>query len=213
MTRATTKTRGGLLPEKYLTEDQQRKLLCYVTKQADLARYRGKKRAIVDELIIFLFLNTGLRASEICALKIKDLPISHGKNVIVVRAGKRKTTRTIEISEKLQKRLDRFIKLYCKGAKPGDCLLINERKKPFGYFSIYSKIRRIGDQAGLKNLHPHVLRHTYLTRLYNIEHDLRFVQDQAGHASPKTTAIYAQTDQEARRRQVEAVDAANLLPG
>jgi integrase len=35
-----------------------------------------------------------------------------------------------------------------------------------------------------------MLRHTYLTRLYNVEHDLRFVQDQAGHA---------------RKRQVEAL--------
>jgi len=38
------------------------------------------------------------------------------------------------------------------------------------------------------------------TRLYNVEHDLRFVQDQAGHASPTTTAIYAKTNAKARRR-------------
>ncbi|MFC1793445.1 tyrosine-type recombinase/integrase [Planctomycetota bacterium] len=55
-------------------------------------------------------------------------------------------------------------------------------------------------------LHPHMLRHTYLTRLYNVEHDLRFVQDQAGHASPTTTAIYAKTNSKARKRQVEALD-------
>lgn len=51
-----------------------------------------------------------------------------------------------------------------------------------------------------------MLRHTYLTRLYNIEKDLRFVQDQAGHASPTTTAIYAKTDNKARRRQLETLD-------
>jgi len=55
-------------------------------------------------------------------------------------------------------------------------------------------------------VYPHMLRHTYLTRLYNVEKDLRFVQDQAGHASPTTTAIYAKTDNESRRRQVEALD-------
>jgi len=55
-------------------------------------------------------------------------------------------------------------------------------------------------------LHPHMLRHTYLTRLYNVEKDLRFVQDQAGHASPTTTAIYAKTNNTARKRQVEALD-------
>ena len=51
-----------------------------------------------------------------------------------------------------------------------------------------------------------MLRHTYLVRLYNVEHDLRFVQDQAGHASPTTTAIYAKTDSAARKRQVQALD-------
>ena len=55
-------------------------------------------------------------------------------------------------------------------------------------------------------LHPHMLRHTYLTRLYNVEKDLRFVQDQAGHASPTTTAIYVKTNNTARKGQVEALD-------
>ncbi|MBW8040549.1 MAG: phage integrase family protein [Planctomycetes bacterium] len=54
------------------------------------------------------------------------------------------------------------------------------------YRSIYAKVKRIGEQAGIGKLHPHMLRHTYLTRLYNIEKDLRFVQDQAGYASPTT---------------------------
>ena len=48
-----------------------------------------------------------------------------------------------------------------------------------------------------------MLRHTYLTRLYNVEKDLRFVQDQA---SPATTALYAKTNNTARKRQVQALD-------
>ena len=42
----------------------------------------------------------------------------------------------------------------------------------------------------------------YLTRLYNVKKDFGFVQDQAGH----TTAIYAKTNNKARKRQVEALD-------
>jgi integrase len=68
------------------------------------------------------------------------------------------------------------------------------------------KIKKIGPKSGIGRLHPHLLRHTYLSRLYNVEHDLRFVQDQAGHASPTTTAIYAKTNSTARRRQVETLD-------
>ena len=70
----------------------------------------------------------------------------------------------------------------------------------------FYEIKGIGEQAGTGELHPHMLRHTYLTRLYNVEKELRFVQDQAGYASLTITAIYTKTNNTARRRQVEALD-------
>ncbi|MBA7627351.1 Tyrosine recombinase XerH [subsurface metagenome] len=209
--------RGGLLPEQYLNETEQKKLLRHVKARADLARARGSQRGVIDEMIVVLLLNTGLRASELCNLRIADVPPAHGKSVIVVRKGKRGIVRAVVIGPHLQDMIKRFIKFYRKNAKTSYRLLQSEWGTALSYFSLWSKIHRIGNAAGIKKLHPHVLRHTYLTRLYNIEHDLRFVQDQAGHADPKTTAIYAQTDQTARRRQVEALeaslDAANPKPG
>ena len=59
-------------------------------------------------------------------------------------------------------------------------------------FSIYSKIRRIGLGAGIKNLQPNALRKTYIVNLFDKEQDLRLVQQQAGHSSLKTTALYVQ---------------------
>ena len=204
--RKKAKKRGGLAPDKYLSEAQLKKLRQYVKDKADLARMRGGSRGVIDELIVELLANTGLRASELCNLNIGDLPIKHGKDCIWVRDSKGKVSRVVEISEKLKKRLERFIKLYRKRAKANSPLLVSERGKRIIYRSIYAKIKRIGEQAGIGKLHPHILRHTYLTRLYNVEKDLRFVQDQAGHASPTTTAIYAKTNNTARKRQVEALD-------
>jgi len=201
-----SRRRGGLAPDKYLSDVQFRKLRQYVKDRADLARTRGGSRAVVDELIVELLAGTGLRASELCNLNIADLPGAHGKDCIRVRDGKGKISRTVDISEKLKQRLERFVKLYRKGARAASPLLISERGDRIIYRSIYAKIKRIGEQAGIGKLHPHMLRHTYLTRLYNVEKDLRFVQDQAGHASPTTTAIYAKTNSQARRRQVEALD-------
>jgi site-specific recombinase XerC len=206
--KATKKTqqRGGLSPDKYLNDDQLKKVRRRAKDRADLARMRGSSRAVIDELLVELLVNTGLRASELCDLNIADLPLTHGKSSVWVRDGKGKVSRVIDISEKLQKRLERFVKLYRKGAGADDPLLVSEQRGRMHYRSVYAKIRSIGQKAGIGKLHPHMLRHTYLTRLYNVEKDLRFVQDQAGHASPTTTAIYAKTNNTARKRQVEALD-------
>ncbi len=201
-----TKQRGGLAPDKYLSKDQLKKLRRYVRDKADAARERGSFRNIVNELIIELLVNTGIRASELCKLNIGDLPISHGKDGVWVRNGKGNVTRTVDINEALKNRIARYVKLYRKNAKPNSPLFLSEWKGRISYQGLYTRIKRIGEHAGIGKLHPHMLRHTYLTRLYNIEKDLRFVQDQAGHASPTTTAIYAKTDSESRKRQVEKLN-------
>jgi site-specific recombinase XerC len=134
------------------------------------------------------------------------MAIKLGKDCIWVRDSKGKVSRVVDIPEKLKKPIKRFVKLYRKRAKANSSLLVSERGERIIYRSIYAKIKRIGEQAGIGKLHPHMLRHTYLTRLYNVEKDLRFVQEQAGHASPTTTAIYAKTNNTARKRQVEALD-------
>jgi integrase/recombinase XerC len=201
-----SKRRGGLPPDKYLTDAQLRKLRQYVKDMADLARQRGSARAVIDELIIELLANTGLRASELVALDIRDLPCTHGKPAVWVSDGKGKVSRSVDIPETLQKRLQRFVRLYRKWARPTSPLLVNTYGKRMIYRTVYEKCRKLGRLSGIGPLHPHMLRHTYLSRLYNVEHDLRFVQDQAGHASPTTTAIYARTNTRARRRQVEALD-------
>ena len=204
--RKKAKKRGGLKPDQYLSDGELKKLRRYVKDRADLARMRAGSRGVIDELIVELLVSTGLRASELCDLNIGDLPAKHGKDCIWVRDGKGNVSRAVDISEKLAKRIERFVKLYRKGAKAKSPLLVSEQGGRMIYRSVYSKIKRIGEQAGIGRLHPHMLRHTYLTRLYNVEKDLRFVQDQAGHASPTTTAIYAKTNNKARKRQVEALD-------
>jgi integrase/recombinase XerC len=201
-----SKQRGGLTPDKYLSKDQLKKLRRHVKDKADLARSRGSNRNVVNELIVELLVNTGLRAAELCNLNIGDLPCSHNKDSVWVRNGKGNVTRTVDISESLKARIARYVKLYRKGAKSNSPLLCSERKGRMSYMGLYYRVKLIGEKSGIGKLHPHILRHTYLTRLYNTEKDLRFVQDQAGHASPTTTAIYAKTDSESRKRQVEKLD-------
>jgi len=188
----TEKKQGGHRAPGYsLSESQLINLLQYVRHKADLARQNGTTRAVVDELIILLLVDTGLRASELCNLNIEDLPTSHGENTIWVRDPEGNVTRAVEVGPETARCLDRFVSLYRKGAETAEPLLISERGRRLTYMSLYSKVKKIGRKTDIAKLHPHVLRRTYLVKLYSLERDLRFVQTRAGHASPATTAIYA----------------------
>jgi len=203
--RAISRTRGGLSPDKYLSRPQQRKLLLYIKAQADLSRARGSKRGVIDELICRLLIEAGFRANEVCNLRLRDLPVCHGKNSVWIESGKGNVSRTVEIPQRLTRAIRRFCRLCRKGAGPEDPLFVSSKGRPICYMTLYQKIRRIGEKSGIGKLHPHMLRHTYATRLYAVEKDLLFVSDQLGHSNVSTTHIYAKTDSESRRNQVEKI--------
>jgi site-specific recombinase XerD len=193
------KSRGGLAPDKYLSREQIQQLREYLSQ----AKARGGRRAAINEMIIDVMLNSGLRAGELCALQMQDLPLCHGKPCIFVQRGKGAISRTIDINSALSERIKVFVKRYRPNAKPKSCLFLNENQKPFAYRSLYSKVRIIGQSAGLENLRPHMLRHSYATWLYRQCKDLLMLQDSLGHSDPATTAVYAKTLPEERRKIVE----------
>lgn len=72
--------------------------------------------------------------------------------------------------------------------KDGGCLTPGE---PLNSRYVRSLVKRLGQQAGIaKDVHPHMLRHTALTRLYDETRDLRMVQTVAGHQSARMTERY-----------------------
>jgi integrase/recombinase XerD len=174
-----------------LSETELERLLAYVQERADVARRRGATRSLIDEVLVLLLVNAGLRATELCNLTIGDLATAHDGSILRVRDASGNVSRAVEVTSEMAAYLHRFIELYRQDAESNDPLLVNERGARLAYVSIFSKVKRIGRQAGVGKLHPSILRSTYVVRLYDREQDLRFVQRQAGHASPRTTAIYA----------------------
>ena len=172
----------------HLTRDQLTNLLTLVQTKADEARRKGNTRAIIDELLVQLLVDAGLKPKELCALNIKDILLR--QKIIRVQDRHFKRHRDITVSEQTAGILKRFIQLYRTEGAANDPLLLGERGARFTYISLYSKIRRIGQIINIKHLNPNLLRQTYMVNLYQREQDLKLVQNQAGHASHKTTAHF-----------------------
>jgi integrase len=172
------------------TEKELSLLLAHITDRADRARRTGTTRPIVDELLVFLLLDAGLRPREICALTLRDVLARCGRTGLCVGEGHGARVRTVEVPKRVDKALARFARFHRRGAQPTDSLLLSERGTPLSYMSLYSKIHRIGREAGLAKLSPGALRFAFLRRLYSKEQDMRYVQEQVGHAHLKTTARY-----------------------
>ncbi len=182
---------------KHLSEAGLSVVLSYVRTRADLARQKGTSRAVVDELIVQLLAEAGLRPHELCALRIEDLPGTHGETALWIRDTNGGVARKVNIREDLLERLARFVRFYRKAAQEEDLLLKSERGGPLSYMSLYSKVRRIGQEAAIGKLSPAALRRTYVQQLYQAEQDLRYVQEQAGYASRRSIGQIVKTCRDA----------------
>lgn len=202
------KHRGGLAPNRYLSKAQFEKLKQHLEGKANSAStLLGLRRARTNLMLVYLMANSGLRVSEVSQLQMMDLPQCHGKLIIDVREGKGCVQRSVEISSVLAKRITQFTKKYRRTSKPKSPLFVNEDGGPLSYRSIYSKLMIISREADVGHLNPHKFRHTYGTRFYTQTKDTRTLQDQLGHADIRTTVIYTRTEDEERRRLIEAFEA------
>jgi len=103
----------------------------------------------MNEMLLILMAESGLRASELCNLKIKNLPSYHGKPMIEVECGKGQKPRTVYVSEWLAARFTGYVNRYLASASPESWLFRSERDGPIKYASIYAKIKRIGIKSGI----------------------------------------------------------------
>jgi site-specific recombinase XerD len=66
-------------------------------------------------------------------------------------------------------------------------------------------VQEIGERAGIKNLHPHVLRHTYASNLRTKGGDLLLIKEALGHSSVQTTEIYAHIGNEEYKQKLRGL--------
>jgi integrase/recombinase XerD len=82
-----------------------------------------------------------------------------------------------------------------------DKVFLGVKGKPLYRQAVYHVVRNAGEQAGIKNLHPHTLRHSFATHLLDGGADLRALQEILGHSDLSTTQVYTHMSKEHLREE------------
>ena len=198
---------GKRMP-KYLTLDESKKLLDVTCADED-----ENENALRDYAIITLFLNCGMRLSELVGINIKDITFSECKlNVI----GKGNKERTIYLNNACIKAINAYLaerpKVDVKYASR-DALFLSEQKKRISNRTVQYIVKQELKKTGLdiNKYSVHKLRHTAATLMYKYGNvDIRALQELLGHESIATTEIYTHVDNDQIRSAVENNPLANI---
>lgn len=187
---------------RYLTLDESKKLLNTVNNDSTKNRER-------DHAIITLFLNCGLRLSELISINIKDI-----KEDTLTVIGKGNKERTVYLNKACLKALNEYIKVRPKeNLKERDALFLSERKQRISKRTVQYIVEKYIERSGLdsKKYTVHKLRHTAATLMYKHGNvDVRALQEILGHESISTTEIYTHVDNEQIKAAVDRNPLANM---
>lgn len=144
-----------------------------------------------DRAMLELLYSSGLRVSELCAVRLSDLNLDFG---VVRVTGKGSKQRLVPVGAKAQAAIRDYLcsargKLL-KG-KASAALFVTARGGAMTRQGFWKLIVNYGRQVGIfEGLTPHVLRHSFATHLLEGGADLRSVQSMLGHSDIATTQIY-----------------------
>ena len=165
---------------KYLTLEESVRLLEAVD---------GPNKAR-DYCILTLFLNCGMRLSELCNINLTDIR----DNRTVCITGKGNKERTIHLNEACVNAINDYLQVRPhEGVVDKDALFISRLGKRISNKTVQHIVYTTLDKAGLsgRGLSTHKLRHTAATLMYQYgDVDIRVLKDLLGHENLNTTEIY-----------------------
>ena len=189
---------------KYLSLEDSKKLL----NVADNQDNRNYKR---DYAITTLFLNCGMRLSELVGININDIDFEECKMTVI---GKGNKERTVYLNKSCMVALNDYLSsrppqsLIKRDSKNSDkALFLSEQKQRISNRTVQAIINKQFKLAGLdaKNLSVHKLRHTAATLMYQYGNvDIRALQELLGHQSISTTEIYTHVSNDQVRNAIES---------
>jgi len=196
---------GHRIP-KYLSLEESKKLL-------NVAQDENNRNNVRDFAIITLFLNCGMRLSELVGINISSIDFSESKMNVI---GKGNKERTIYLNKACMNAIKDYLSIRPHDRVKNDsrdALFLSERKERISNRSVQDIVKKELQKAGLDitKYSVHKLRHTAATLMYQYGNvDIRALQELLGHESISTTEIYTHVHDERVRDAVENNPLANL---
>jgi integrase/recombinase XerD len=163
----------------------------------DLSTPAGQR----DGALLELLYATGLRVSELVGLTFKQVDLRRG---VVRPLGKGSKERVVPMVPQAVAKLEVYLsqgrRQLLKGRESRH-LFVNQRGGPLTRQGFWKILKNYARQAGVRDLSPHTLRHSFATHLLSRGANLRVLQLLLGHADLATTQIYTHLDA-ARLREV-----------
>lgn len=201
---------GKRLP-KYLTFEQSTTLLDQVKNKKPVGKQHDN--SLRDYAMITLFLNCGMRLSELVSIDINH--IKFDENILTV-IGKGDKERTVYLNKACIDAIKDYLKVrpFDDSVCDKNALFLSERKQRISrrnvQYIIKENLRQI---SGAEDLSTHKLRHTAATLMYQYGNvDIRALQEILGHESIATTEIYTHVDNSQIREAVENNPLASYNP-
>ncbi len=175
--------------DKFMSEDEVKALHKTLEAAVIIAKSKAYQGPVRDQCLLLLAIGTGLRVSEIAALKIEDIDLKRGGNTLIVRHGKGNRLREVKFSSTLKTLIQDYLD-YRDSDSP--YLFVSERQDHMFPTAIQKVFKKWAKRSGLPARYSiHSCRHYYASALLRVSKNLRLVQQQLGHSNPSTTTVYA----------------------
>lgn len=202
---------GRRLP-KYLSLEQSQKLL-QTSSSVTISENNHHDNSTRNFAIITLFLNCGIRLSELVGLNMKDIDFSENKMNVI---GKGNKERTIYLNKACISAIKSYLAVRPHDGIKADAreaLFLSEQKNRISNRTVQYIVKEEFKKAGIDSTKysVHKLRHTAATLMYKYGNvDIRALQELLGHESISTTEIYTHVDNDQIRSAVENNPLANF---
>lgn len=173
-----------------------------VARILDHAGVGDSVAAVRDRALLELLYATGARVSEATGLDVDDVSLVPGEQAVLLR-GKGRKERVVPVggyaADALSAYLVRVRPALASAGKGTPALFLNSRGAQLSRQSAWAILKTAAARAGVEDVSPHTLRHSFATHLMSGGADVRVVQELLGHASVTTTQIYTAVTQDALR--------------